>query len=192
MPAPETNAMNEDGYTLAEVLAAMLILGLAIGGLVEGSRIVGRMQTPIVSSRRNDQVLRAAEASVAGLLRLRPGGDQTLSGNDQGFQFTCRTAPCGLALLSEGQRQSLVVKRGEVAQSFSLPQAGKFSLVYFARDGRFDRWPQPDSKRVLEGVMIVETSAQGELPLVVARSWIEHPKTCEFDMIAKGCRTSVP
>ena len=184
--------MNEDGYTLAEVLAAMLILGLAMGGLVEGSRIIGRMQTPIVTTRRDDQVLRRAEASVAGLLKLRPGGDQTLAGDAQGLQFTCGVRTCGLALASGSDKPALSVRRGEVAQTFPLPHAGKLSLVYLARDGRFDRWPQPDSKRVLDGVMIVETSAQGELPLVVARSWIEHPKTCEFDMIARGCRTSAP
>lgn len=184
--------MNEDGYTLAEVLAAMLILGLAMGGLVEGSRIIGRMQTPIVAARQDDQVLRRAEASVSGLLRLRAGGDQTLTGDPQGLQFTCGARTCGLFLTLGGDRPTLSVRRGEVAQTFPLPHAGKLSLVYLARDGRFDRWPQPDSERVLDGVMIVETSAQGELPLVVARSWIEHPKTCEFDMIARGCRTSAP
>lgn len=184
--------MNEDGYTLAEVLAAMLILGLAMGGLVEGSRIIGRMQTPIVATRRDDQILRRAEASISGLLKRRAGGDQTLTGDAQGFQFSCGQRLCGLALTSDGRKLALSVRRGEVAQTFPLPHAGKISLVYLARDGRFDRWPQPDSKRVLDGVMIVETSAQGELPLVVARSWIEHPKTCEFDMIARGCRTSAP
>lgn len=184
--------MNEDGYTLAEVLAAMLILGLAVGGLVEGSRIIGRMQAPVITTRRDDQVLRRAELSVAGLLKLRSGGDQTLTGDAHGLQFTCGTRTCGLALTPDGKKLSLSVRRGEVAQTFPLPHAGKISLVYLARDGRFDRWPQPDSKRVLDGVMIVETSARGELALVVARSWIEHPKTCEFDMIARGCRTSAP
>lgn len=184
--------MNEDGYTLAEVLAAMLILGLAMGGLVEGSRIIGRMQTPIVVARRDNQILRRAEASVSRLLKLRPGGDQSLTGDAQGLGFKCVMGTCGLTLANNGRNLTLSVRRGEVAQTFPLPHAGKISLVYLARDGRFDHWPQPDSKRVLDGVMIVETSAQGELPLVVARSWIEQPKTCEFDMIARGCRTSAP
>lgn len=184
--------MNEDGYTLAEVMAAMLILGLTIGGLVEGARVIGRMQAPVIASRQDDQALRRAEAGLAGLLKRREGDDRTLAGDGLSFRFTCGGQAC-TAALTPGERQStLIVRRGEVAQSFSLPQAGKLSLLYLARDGRFDRWPQPGPARDLTGVMIIGTSAQGELPLVVARSWIEHPKTCEFDMIAKGCRTSAP
>lgn len=184
--------MNDDGYTLAEALAAMLILGLAMGGLVEGARVLGRLQTPVVATRRDDQALRRAEAAVAGLMRRRVGGDQSLTGDVGGLRFTCGAEPCSLSIDQAGPPVSLTVRRGEVAQTFPLPDAGKISLVYLAHDGRFDRWPQPDSKRSLEGVMIVGTTAQGELPLVVARSWIEHPKACEFDMIAKGCRTSAP
>lgn len=184
--------MKEDGYTLAEVLAAMLILGLAIGGLVEGSRVIGRMQTPTVSSRRENLLLRRAEFGLESLLKLRAGNDQSLAGDSRGFQFACGPRQCSLGVTSTGDKYALAVRRGEIAQTFSLPSASKISLVYLARDGRFDRWPQPDSKRILEGIMIVETSARGQLPLVVARSWIEHPKTCEFDMIAKGCRISGP
>ncbi len=184
--------MNDDGYTLAEALAAMLILGLTMGGLVEGARVIGRLQTPIVASRADDQALRRAEAGLAGLMKSRVGGDQTLAGNAQGFTFDCAAATCGLSLVQKAARTTMTVRRGEVALSFPLPQRGNISLVYLARDGRFDHWPQPGSPRVLDGVAIIGTSAQGDVPLVVARSWIEHPKTCEFDMIAKGCRTSVP
>lgn len=184
--------MKDEGYTLAEALAAMLILGLAMGGLVEGARVLGRLQTPVVAARRDDQALRRAEAAVAGLMRRRAGGDRTLTGDVQGLRFTCGAEPCGLSVDQAGPNAFLTIKRGEVAQTFSLPHAGKISLVYMARDGRFDRWPQLGPARDLTGIMVVGTTAQGELPLVVARSWIEHPKACEFDMIAKGCRTSVP
>ena len=64
--------MNDDGYTLAEALAAMLILGLTMGGLVEGARVIGRMQTPIVASRADDQSLRRAEASLTAWRRQAP------------------------------------------------------------------------------------------------------------------------
>lgn len=64
--------MNDDGYTLAEALAAMLILGLAMGGLVEGARVIGRLQTPIVASRADDQALRRAEAGLAAWRRQAP------------------------------------------------------------------------------------------------------------------------
>lgn len=184
--------MNDDGYTLAEALAAMLILGLAMGGLAEGARVIGRMQTPVVAARNNDQALRRAEAGLTGLMRRRAGGDQSLTGDGQALRFNCGAETCGLSVDGDSAHPALRVWRGEVAQSFPLPPAGKVSLVYLARDGRFDRWPQPGPSRDLSGVMVVETSARGEMPLVVARSWIEHPKTCEFDMIAKGCRTSAP
>ncbi|MDO8297669.1 MAG: hypothetical protein Q7T19_14660 [Caulobacter sp.] len=184
--------MKDDGYTLAEALAAMLILGLAMGGLVEGARLIGRMQAPVVAARNDDQALRRAEAGLAELMRRRAGGDESLTGDGQALRFNCSAETCGLSVDGDDGRPSLTVRRGEVAQSFPLPPAGKISLVYFARDGRFDRWPQPGPAKDMTGVMVVGTSARGELPLVVARSWIEHPKTCEFDMIAKGCRTSAP
>lgn len=184
--------MRSDGYTLAEALAAMLILGLAMGGLVEGARIIGRLQAPTLVARRDSQTLRRAEASVASLLALRNGTDQSLKGDARAFRFACPAGECGLALDPRGDRERLTVTRGKVAQTFLLPPAGNVSLVYLARDGRFDRWPPPGSPGELDGISVVGTSARGELPLVVARSWIEHPKTCEFDMIAKGCRTSGP
>jgi hypothetical protein len=184
--------MNDDGYTLAEALAAMLILGLAMGGLIEGARVIGRMQTPIVASRADEKALRRAETGLAAFLKLRGGGDRSLAGSAQGFTFDCPAENCGLSLTRNGGKTTLILRRGEVAQTFPLPHAGKISLVYMARDGRFDRWPPPGPARDLTGIMVVGTTAQGELPLVVARSWIEHPKACEFDMIAKGCRTSAP
>lgn len=184
--------MKQDGYTLAEVLAAMLILGLAMGGLVEGTRVIGRLQkssTAVVSETRT---LRRAEAAFAGLLALRSGDDLSLKGDSAGFAFDCSSGPCSVALRTSGQRTTLAIRRGEVAQTFLLPQAGNIALVYDALDGRHDRWPSPDEPRALRGVAVMATSAQGEFPIVAARSWIEHPKTCEFDMIARGCRTSGP
>jgi type II secretory pathway pseudopilin PulG len=184
--------MRQDGYTLAEALAAMLILGLAIGGLVEGSRAIGRLQSRVNITVNETREVRRAEAALTALLRDRAGDDRSFKGDPTTFSFNCSAGVCGLATQKEGKRPVLVVRRGEVAQRFLLPPASNFRLVYAARDGRFDRWPPEGSPRALRGVQVVATSAQGELPVVMARSWVEHPKTCEFDMIARGCRTSAP
>ncbi|ATQ43429.1 hypothetical protein [Caulobacter mirabilis] len=180
---------NEDGYTLAEALAALLIIGLAVGGLVEGARLIGRMQAPTVGAVRETRDLRQAEAAVAALLARRPGNDRTLRGDPKGFTFDCGGV-CSLEVRDEAGGTTLLVRNQTATRRYALPAGPGANLLYDTRNGRYDRWPLETQDVSLRGVALVAPTAEGEVALLAAHSWIEHPKTCAFDMVSKTCRTT--
>ena len=108
---------NDGGYTLAETLAAMLIIGLAMGGLFEGSRLVARLQTPTATAVAEARMLRRAEIGLAALLAARPPDDRSMTGDAGGFTFDCPAGQCGASLLATPSGARLQVTRGEVSQA---------------------------------------------------------------------------
>lgn len=176
------------GYTLAETLAAMLIIGLAMGGLFEGSRLVARMQKPTATAVAEARMLRRAENGLAALLAVRPPDDRTLTGDAAGFTFQCSAGQCGASLLATAPGPRLQLTRGKVSQAYPLPDVQELNLVYDARSGRFDHWPLLGEPESLRGVAVIGKQAGGDVPIVAVSSWIEQSKTCEYDMVARACR----
>jgi type II secretory pathway pseudopilin PulG len=73
--------VSEAGYTLVETLAALMMIGLAIGGLIEASHVLGRMQA-------------GAGRSLAETARLRGAGEamrRLFEG--QGCENACNVVP---------------------------------------------------------------------------------------------------
>ena len=54
--------MNDDGYTLAEMLAALVTIALATGGLIEGTRVIGMWQGQAARAVGDGRSLRAPAA----------------------------------------------------------------------------------------------------------------------------------
>ncbi len=181
----------EAGYTLAEALAALLIVGLAMAGLAEGARQLGLLQAPVSAELAETRKLRRADAALATLLAARPASDVTFSGNARAFSFDC-AGGCRAELTSTRTGMSLlVVDRGRSAR-FDLPARETVKWLYGTRNGRYDQWPPAGEPQVLRGVEAVRLTAEGEASLLAVNSWIEQPKLCEFDLITKTCRSSAP
>lgn len=180
----------QDGYTLAEALAALLIVGLAIGGMIEGARVIGRLQAPVTKAVGETRQIRQAEAALEALLAARPVGDRSLKGDRGSMSFDCGGV-CGLEIRPDRGRSTLVVRDRATTRRYVLPFSS-VNLLYDTRNGRYDQWPPTTQDTALRGVVVVATAAEGEVALLAAHSWIEQPKICAFDMVSKTCRTTTP
>jgi type II secretory pathway component PulJ len=97
--------MREDGYTLAEALAALLMISLAVGGLLEGMDVIGKTQARAGASVEEGRSLRAASENLASLVH-RAGAvssdDAAFAGDARRLDFDCPTGvrcaavTCGL------------------------------------------------------------------------------------------------
>lgn len=175
------------GYTLAEVLAAIMVLGLTLGLAVEGARLITNIQGRVTTTVADMRTLRTVERALVDVLPSLDNERASFSGDGEQFSYDCSEATCGVSLLPGRDKAALRLWRGKAAHVYELPTKEPAKLVYETTDGRYDQWPLPDRAMVLRGVAVV-TATRGTNPIVVARPWIEQSKTCEFDMIAKACR----
>ena len=182
---------DEAGYTLAETLAALLIIGLAMGGLFEGMRLLSRIQAGTTQTVADARALRRAEAALAGLMALRHPDDRTLRGDRTSFSFDCAEPPCAAELVSEGGRTALRIRRGKVSQAYPLPAVRQANLVYDTRSGRLDRWPPVEEPTFPRAVSVIGQTPRGDIPVVAVGSWIEQSKTCAYDLVAQACRATL-
>ena len=189
--------MSQDGYTHAETLAALVMIGLAIGGLTAGVRVIGLDQA--ATTRRLADGHGVAEAQRA-LATLFEGRGPFLSSEADGLRgdpgrlaFDCGAAGgCG-ASLNEGSGAALLNisgrNGGETIQMPGVP-AARFLFVGSRTVG--DRWPPVDPDPQTLRSIVIETGGAQPTPVAAVRLWREHPITCAFDPISQACRTVGP
>ncbi len=184
--------MSDDGYTLAEALAAIVMIGLAIGGLAQAAHVIGRLQ----------------ERSAAGVqaqarnLALQQGLDRHLQtvepvwSDRGGAQVSSRSAvlPCGhgamcrldLERAADGERLTLRDARGR-KRSLALGPTRRARFEYVDDDGVHEAWPPAViPRRTLRAIAVVD----GERPLAVGRIWPVQPGPCVFDSVSGECRSA--
>jgi hypothetical protein len=182
--------MNEAGYTATEALAALAILGLAVGGLAAGLKVLGQGQLTTSVTLSDSVSVRTVRAELEGLLQgegpFRSDAVGAFSGDRQSLRFPCAPQPCS-AQLAAGE---LVVVRGKGSRRLRLPARRAYDFAYVAGNGRFARWPQPDAEpwRPLSAVALVDRASG--LPLVTAPVWVQQAADCEFDTVSRDCRRS--
>lgn len=193
--------MNDDGYTLAEMLAALAILGLAIGGLGLVVSLISRQQW--TAQRLHDRLAdaRAADRALDVLFanELAAGANlRDLQGDTEGLSFTCGTARCAAQLRSDGKRTLLLLRdRSGVGRRLRL-RARNLRFSYVGASGASDGWPAPrlgdtppdDSKKSAPRTIILRSDAAA--PLAVARIEAREPRDCRYDTIAAACRATPP
>lgn len=191
--------MSQAGYTLAETLAALLIIGLAFAGLTEGVRVIGLFQTATARTTKDVAALWTSQNALDQLLRrqgpFRSDDPKRLVGDKTGFSFDCGAkSPCGARLMANGHEPLLRVvdSGGEVAVT-SLPNVDSASFAYSDSGQVNANWPpSPGERRLLKSIFLVGHSALGDVPLATARLWREQEVDCHFDPIAQDCRTAAP
>lgn len=186
--------MSQDGYTLAEALAALLIVGLAIGGLTQGVYVLGRLQAANGRATADARAVRAADRALVALLAeqgpFTSKDPERFTGDRRAFHFECGGAvPCGARLVGQarGARLAITGAEGRVSE-FSLPNVPDPWFVYVDAVGRSDAWPPAGPHRTLSAVSLVSGPAGQETPLANARLWIEQAPDCQFDSISQDCR----
>jgi prepilin-type N-terminal cleavage/methylation domain-containing protein len=184
--------MTDDGFTLAEMLVALVMVGLAASGLALAAHQVTQAETRVQDVRRNGHDLARLQASLGEALRsagpfLAGGASPAqLDGDGRTLSFTCEgEAACQLGLLTEGKRTVAVFRRAGAAQTAPLAGLKAPALRYVsAVDGRVTgQWPAMDRADRLSAVVL----ADGERPVAVYPLAVEQSARCVFDARTRGC-----
>lgn len=185
--------MTDDGYTLAEMLAALAILGMAMGGLGLVASLIARQQ--LTSTRISTRLVddRAADRALTAWLAEQDA--ETLSGDDRGLSATCGTTTCTVRLEADRRRTVLVLQGRSGSRRVRLRQPDvRFS--YLDRRGAVAAWPPAattgEDIRDAAPRAILLSAAKPARPLAVARVWAFEPRDCQFDAIAGTCRIKTP
>jgi len=187
--------MNDAGYTLTETLAALLVVGMAIGGLSLGLQVLGPLQLSTSRIVSQERQVRASEQSLEKFLALgAPFSSQdpdALKGDGQGFRFVCgQVAPCTAQILSDDKLTQLKISRlGPTPSSSLVTLSGAARFAYRSATTTSDVWPPatPDAQ-TLRAVVLFQMTSRGEAPSLQAKVWSEERPNCAFDPIAQDCR----
>jgi prepilin-type N-terminal cleavage/methylation domain-containing protein len=172
--------VDDRGYTLAEMLAALMIVGLVIGGVAGGVTAAARLQ------RQGAERARAAESAAAlangltALLReqgpFSSAGGVKLAGDRRGFSFACAGGGACSAAVGRGGRAAsiLLVGPGRNA-TIRWPGWVAPTFEYIGSKTTGDHWPpdNPTDWQRLRAVAV--TDAGSDVPLATVRIWVEAP-----------------
>lgn len=185
--------MNDAGYTATESLAALAILGLALGGLASGIHVVSRAQSATSNVLTSAVSERAAADELTRLMRGRgpfrsdhAGG---FAGASDAFSFPCGARRCGARVAGDA-----LVVAGPDGMERVVRRLGPAPLAfaYVGGQGTVADWPPPPPPppaqqwQVLQSVLL--SSAESGRSIGAIRVWVEQAADCEFDPVIQDCR----
>jgi prepilin-type N-terminal cleavage/methylation domain-containing protein len=187
--------VTDAGYTLTETLAAMVVIGLAVGGYSVGMQVLAAQQGAVAAAVLKVQAPRAAQAWLERRLEehgaYRTQETAAFSGSADGFRFACAAAaPCTLDLVDGPAGQRLRVFRGEGPPVlYRLPGAEAARFVYRGAGEDLPSWPPGDGTRQsLRAVALLQGEGTAERTVFQARLRTEQPLDCAFDPVIQDCR----
>jgi type II secretory pathway pseudopilin PulG len=186
--------VSEAGYTLAETLAAMAILSLAMGGLVTGAGVLARQQRAVAEQMADTEALRSAQAALERL--LAPNGPfqsnhpERFSGAADHFRFDCGQTEACEAILVDNGGMALQLKTQGASRRLALrKRTGSAHFAYESELSVGTVWPPtPDVRQRLRVVALVDDAAAPPASLLRAQVWRQEAVACEFDAILQDCR----
>jgi prepilin-type N-terminal cleavage/methylation domain-containing protein len=188
--------VNEDGYTLLEVLVALAMLSLAVTGFSRALEVLAKWQrateatTVATAQPRRAQVL--MERAIDTLGPFRSDHPEGFSGDARGFRFACGGASaCSMHVSTDGSGAVAVGVTGADGSSRLLPlgEAGPAHFVYRGSETVADTWPPASGGlQVLRSISLVGQGSEAWRPILVARLWKEQPADCLFDAVMQDCR----
>jgi len=190
--------MNDAGYTLAETLAALFIIGLAFTGLFDAMRVIGLMQTAAANGTAMASRSRAVETALSRLFDragpFRSNDANALTGTAKGLRFACGGAGACGALVSVGPTGAqLVIQSTNGTESQTLPGVRDAWFSYVDDRSSYAAWPLGGQERQpLRSIVLVGQTAAGEAPIAAVRIWREQEPGCRFDPISQDCRPVAP
>jgi prepilin-type N-terminal cleavage/methylation domain-containing protein len=181
--------LSEDGYTLAEMLVAIAIIGLAFGGLSESARVLGRMQSGALSAQADARARGGAQLAIERVLAgqgpfLSSGVGGFVAAPDR-FNFDCSGGRCG-ARIDSNSAGTFLVPLQPTGSRPAVRTAARVSFGYADLDGA--AWPSADAPaRPLRSISLV--GADG-FPIATWTVSVQEPAGCVFDVVAQGCRAA--
>jgi hypothetical protein len=187
--------MKQDGYVAADALAALAIVGLAVGGLLAGLHVIASAEAGVGATLGQAVSARDAAGELSSLVRDRGpfrSDSADFAGGSQSFRFACGMVICG-ADIEPGR---LLVHGPSGVAEVKLPGARQATFRYLGEATAVDTWP-PTPRRpperpwqVLKAIVLQEADAQH--PLTVTRIWAEQAANCDFDVVSRDCRGAAP
>lgn len=183
--------MTDDGYTLAEMLAALAILGMAVGGLGLVTNLIVRQQMAANGVSVHLSEGRAADRALG--LWLAEQDLATLNGNDQQVSAACGSTICFARLEADKARTVLIMQGRSRAERRLRLRQPRLRFGYSDSLGQVAVWPRPTSdegeaKSLTPQAIVLAT--ENKAPLAVARVWSREPRDCQFDAIVGACRAA--
>jgi hypothetical protein len=186
----------DDGYTAAEALAALAILGLAMAGLTTSMGLIGMGQKKAREQLEQAVAQRAINQRLEGLLALGAPfrSDQTnhLVGDGQSLELDCGGLSRCAARIENAR---LIVRDGQgLETALRLPDGSTPRFVYIGSYNSGGVWPPAPlpppapSWQSLKAVAIQAGSDTVKIPLAVARVWRQQRADCEYDVVIQDCR----
>lgn len=182
-----------EGFTLADTMAAMLIISLAMVGLLQGTQMIARVQR--ANAVQHDALVeaRAVQATLQAVFRAPGADDGNLTGRLRGdssrIAFACGGDDCSAALTAREGRIWLETRAGDVAGAAPIGKVGgAVRFVYVGRLGQYATWPAEGAPagETLRSVRIED----GERLLASVRVWLEQSVDCNYDLISHQCRAA--
>lgn len=186
--------MSDDGYTIAEMLAALAILGMGMGGFGLVTSLIARQQ--LASNRIHARLVDDGTADRALTLWLADQDATTLHGDARGLSATCGEITCE-ARLEADKRRTVLVLRGRLGSARRLRlRQEHVRFAYVDSRGVAGAWPwaagaEADIRNATPRAILL-TASDSAAPLAVARVWPREPRDCQFDAIIAACRTKTP
>jgi hypothetical protein len=186
----------QDGYTAAEALAALAILGLAMTGLTTSMGLIGDGQKKARVRLEQTVLERAVDQRLEQILArdapFRSDQASHLTGSAQSLEVDCGGARrCG-ARIEDGVL-ALQDQNGHQMR-LRLPDGEAPRFVYIGSYSVSDMWPSPyqpppaPAWQSLEAVVIQSQAGGREKPLALAKVWRQQRADCEYDVVIQDCR----
>lgn len=185
--------MRRDGYTMVEMLAALLVVGLAFGGLTEAVQVVGRMQGAAEVKVAHGQSLRDLQRAFSSLFAqqgpFRSADNGRFAGDLRSFRFSCSNGFCGAQLSDQGGGVQIALSGPDGAATLNIPDVRSARFAYVGADGPLAAWPPAKGAEQRLRSVILEADGKGGLtPIAIGRVWRDLEADCQFDLILKDCR----
>jgi hypothetical protein len=188
----------QDGYTAAEALAALSILGLAMAGLTTSMTLIAKGQLKARQQLEQSMLERAVDQRLERLLgRDAPfRSDQLdhLVGDAQRLEVDCGGPQRCVVRVED---ESLIVRdRDGRETSLRLPAGETPKFRYLGSYNASSVWPPvampppAPAWQSLDGVAIVSQVDTKETTLAVAKVWRQQRADCEYDVVIQDCRAA--
>jgi len=196
--------MSSDGFTLAETLAALLIVGLSIGGLTKGAETIGQFEKRSAGTVRAVNDRRSLDGHLDTLFHetgpFLSDGTGSLIGKSTEIRFPCGSQLCSATLSSDqaGSETMTTTQSGgnTTKDRTELHDAHGAHFRYHTASGDYDHWPfvhVENGVPHIEPLLGVSVVANDEsAPIANARIWHETLAVCAFDTISNQCRKAAP
>jgi hypothetical protein len=181
--------MDDQGFSLADALGGLFIVGLSVAALTQAAMVMTRGERATADDLATTSAMTRLEMGLQSILptgepvRAR-GQAVALVGDASAFRSRCDAGACTLSL-AEGGRARFA--RGTRTWTVRTPGPGQTRLRYLDNAGAlFDRWPAQGAVGRLSAIAIMDSEGEAA-PLALIRLWPEQEGRCAYDPVLGDC-----